>query len=108
MAINRYRLNSKVTVASGTFFPDDVNTGTLSTTPGVGAPANFGTGSYGPQGGAVATWGSGAGASGGSTTWLQGMELLLDPTGKLYTAIGAGNLTQITSADDVGHSGLSN
>ncbi len=106
MAINRYRLNSKITVTSGTFLPDDNNSGTASTAVGVGAPANFGTGSYGPAG--VGTWGSGAGAAGGSTTWLQGMELLLDPAGKLYTAIGAGNLTQITSADDVGHSGLSN
>lgn len=105
MAINRYRLNTKITLPAGTFTPD-VQTGTASTTPlGVGAPANFGTGSN-AQGANV--FGSGAGAAGGSTTWLQGMELLLDPTGKLYTAIGAGNLTQITSADDVGHSGLSN
>lgn len=104
MAINRYRLNSKVTLPAGAFTPDVVATGT-SVTPGAGAPANFGTGSN-AQGASV--YGSGAGAAGGSTTWLQGMELLLDPAGKLYTAIGSGNLTQITSADDVGHSGLSN
>jgi hypothetical protein len=105
MAINRYRLNSKVTLAAGTYAPD-VETGAASTTPlGVGSPANFGTGSYG-QG--VGKWGSGAGAAGGSTTWLAGMELLLDPAGSLYTAIGGSNLTQITSADNIGHSGLSN
>lgn len=106
MAINRYRLNSKITLPAGAFTPD-VQTGTASTTPlGVGAPANFGTGSFAQASG---KWGSGAGgAAGGSTTWLQGMELLLDPTGALYTAIGAGNLTQISTGDDVGHSGLSN
>lgn len=105
MAINRYRLTAKVTLPAGTYTPD-VQTGTASTTPlGVGSPANFGTGSYAQGAG---EWGSGAGPDGGSTTWLAGMELLLDPTKALYTAIGAGNLTQITSADDVGHSGLSN
>lgn len=106
MAINRYRLNSNVTLPAGTY-ASDVQTGSASTTPlGVGAPANFGTGSFAQGSG---KYGSGAGgAAGGSTTWLKGMELLLDPTGALYTAIGAGNLTQITSADDVGHAGLSN
>lgn len=105
MAINRYRLTSKVTLPAGTYAPD-VETGTASATPlGVGSPANFGTGSYGQGAG---LWGSGAGVDGGSTTWLAGMELLLDPTGKLYTAIGSGNLVQITSVDDVGHSGLAN
>lgn len=106
MAINRYRLTSKVTLPSGTFTPD-VQTGAASTTPlGVGSPANFGTGSFAQGSG---KWGSGAGgAAGGSTTWLAGMELLLDPAGALFTAIGSGNLVQITSADDVGHSGLSN
>jgi hypothetical protein len=106
MTINRYRLTSKVTLPSGTFLADDNSTGTASTAVGVGAPANFGTGSFAQGSG---KWGSGAGgAAGGSTTWLQGMELLLDPTGPLYTAIGAGNLVQITAVDDVGHSGLSN
>jgi hypothetical protein len=105
MAINRYRLTSKVTLPSGTFSHDDISSGTPSVTPGVGAPANFGTGSY-AQG--VGVYGSGAGTVAGSTTWLAGMELLLDPTGTLYTAIGAGNLVQITAVDDVGHSGLSN
>jgi hypothetical protein len=105
MAINRYRLNSKVTLAAGTYTPD-VQGGAASVTPlGVGAPGNFGTGSYAQ---AVGKWGSGAGSAGGSTVWLAGMELLLDPAGALFTAIGSGNLTQITSADDVGHSGLSN
>ena len=106
MAINRYRVNTKVTLAAGTWTPD-VQTGTASTTPlGVGSPANFGTGSF-TQG--ATKWGSGAGgAAGGSTTWLAGMELLLDPSGPLFTAIGSGNLTLVSSADDVGHSGLSN
>lgn len=104
MAINRYRLNTKVTLPAGAFTFDDVVGGSAGTVTGTGSPANFGTGSYAQGAG---NWGSGAGG-GGSTTWLQGMELLLDPTGKLYTAIGAGNLTQISTADDVGHSGLSN
>jgi hypothetical protein len=106
MAINRYRLTSKVTLPPGTF-TGDVQAGTASSTPlGIGSPANYGTGSY-AQG--ANEYGSGAGG-GGSTTWLAGMELLLDPTKPLYTAIGSGNLVLIpnTTVDDVGHSGLSN
>lgn len=105
MAINRYRLTSKVTLPAGSFTHDDLVGGTAGTVTGTGSPANFGTGSYAQGAG---EWGSGAGSAGGSTTWLAGMELLLDPAGALYTAIGAGNLVQISSADDVGHSGLSN
>ena len=105
MAINRYRLLTKITLPAGAFTADVITGASAGATTGIGAPGNFGTGSN-AQGASV--YGSGAGAAGGSTTWLQGMELLLDPAGKLYTANGAGNLTQITSADDVGHSGLSN
>jgi hypothetical protein len=94
MAINRYRLTQKVTLPSGSFTPD-VTT----------AAVNYGTGSY-AQG--ASEYGSGDGSVAGSTTWLKGMELMLDPTGALYTAIGGGNLVQITAVDDVGHSGLSN
>jgi len=100
VAINRYRLNSKVTLPAGSFTADVITGATAGTTTGIGAPGNFGTGSY--------AQGSGKWGSGGGATWLAGMELLLDPAGALYTAIGAGNLTQITTADDVGHSGLSN
>jgi len=102
MAINRYRLTANVTLPAGTFTGDDTTAGTRATTPGVGAPANFGTGSN--------AQGAGMYGSNGGGAWLKGMELLLDPTGAVYTAIGAGNLVQIasTTVDDVGHSGLSN
>lgn len=89
MAIGRYRLNTKVILTAGTASTP------VPGSPGTGGPDGFGNAST--TGGPL--W---------PTTYLQGMELLLDSAGALYAAIGAGNLTLITSADDVGHSGLSN
>jgi hypothetical protein len=43
------------------------------------------------------------------TTFLQGTAILLDPAGKLYAAIGAGNLRAwVQGQDDAGHAALAN
>lgn len=106
MALNRYVLTANVTLPSGTFTSDVIESGTPSGTPGVGAPGNFGTGSYAQS---ASHYGSGAGSVAGSTTWYAGQVIWADPSGALFTAIGSGNLRAFTDGTDSnGHWGTSN
>lgn len=101
MALNRYVLTATVTVPAGAFTADVITGGTPSTTTGAGAPADFGTGSWAQSAG---HYESGAGA-----TWYAGQVIWADPAGKLFTAIGAGNLRAFTDGTDAaGHAALSN
>lgn len=106
MALNRYVLTANVTLPSGTFAPDVIEGGTPSATTGAGSPANFGTGSYAQS---ASHYGSGAGSVAGSSAWYAGQVIWADPSGALYTAIGAGNLRAfIDGTDASGHFGTSN
>lgn len=93
MAINQYIVTTKVVLPAGAFTADDVNGGGAPAAgTGYGAPANFGTGSY--------AQGAGVYGSGGSLIFNQGQKIMLDPTGKLFTAIGSGNLRLVTAPGD--------
>lgn len=101
MALSRYVLTATVSVPAGAFTADVTTSGTPSTTTGVGAPANFGTGSWAQS---ASHYESGAGA-----TWYEGQLIWADSAGKLYAAIGSGNLRAFTDGTDaVGHAALSN
>jgi hypothetical protein len=85
MALSRYVLTSTVTVAAGTASADTLNDNGSATTPATGWSA---------------LW---------PTTFLAGQAILLDPSGKLYGAIGAGNLRAWADGiDNVGHQGTAN
>lgn len=92
MAINRYVLTSTVAIAAGT--PATVVAGE----PGTGGPAGYGN--------------AGTVTAGGESNWpagqslLKGMIIMLDPTGPLFTQIGAGNLQLVTPAQETGGTGL--
>jgi hypothetical protein len=91
MALGRYVLTATVTVPAGT--PATVTAGE----PGTGGAAGHGNASIS------------AGAALWPTTFIAGTPIVLDPTGALYTAIGAGNLrAYVQGSDDVGHAALSN
>ena len=89
MALSRYVLTATITVAAGTAAT------VVAGEPGTGAPA--GPGNAATTGGPL--W---------ATTYQQGQVIELDPTGALYSQIGAGNLRAFVDADTVGHQGLAN
>jgi hypothetical protein len=41
-------------------------------------------------------------------TYIKGTPIILDPTGPVYAAIGAGNLRAWSDAETVGHAELAN
>lgn len=90
MAINNYVLTATVNVPAGT--PATVVAGE----PGTGGPAG-----YGNTGMTAGTW-----AQPWATTFLQGQLIRLDTAGQLFTAIGAGNLRQVTPAQESGGVGI--
>jgi hypothetical protein len=92
MALNRYITTSTVTLTPGTF-----TAGVFST----GAATVFGTGGYASAAGNY--------GSGGTVTIPKGTVLMLDPAGAVFTAIGAGNLTAYSEAQETGgHYGTAN
>lgn len=90
MAINQYVLTANVTVPAGT--PD---------TPVAGEPM---TGGLSSESGTVdetpGTW-----AQPWATTFVKGQKIMLDPSGQLFTAIGSGNLRQISPVPGDGATG---
>jgi len=85
MAINRYVLTADVTVPAGTAAT------VVAGEPGTGGAAGFG----------------GAPTTGGpvwARTYKRGQLIDLDPAGSQFTAIGAGNLRQVTPAQETGGS----
>ena len=91
MALGRYVVTTTTTVPAGT--PATVVAGE----PGTGGAAGYGNASV--SAGAV-LW---------PQTFIAGTTIVLDPTGPLYAAIGAGNLrAYVQGQDDVGHAALSN
>jgi hypothetical protein len=84
MAVSRYVLVSNVTVAAGTATPDSLNGNGSASTPATGWSQ---------------LW---------PTQFLAGQAILLDPAGKLFTAIGAGNLRAWSDRESVGHQGTAN
>jgi hypothetical protein len=59
----------------------------------------------------IVTWSGAAGVWAGAVpvTYLKGQVIHLDPAGKLFAAIGAGNLrAYVQGQDDVGHAALAN
>ena len=85
MALNKYVLTANVTVAAGTVTGDTLNNNGSASTPAT---------TYAPL------W---------TTTFLAGTAIVLDPAGKLFTAIGASNLRAFTDGtDNVGHAALAN
>jgi hypothetical protein len=102
MALNQYVLTATVTLPSGAFTLG----GSDVIIDQAGAGGGFGTGSYAQS---ASHYGSGAGSVAGSTTWYRGQIIWADPAGALFTAIGSGNLQQITDgAGTVSHFGISN
>jgi len=90
MALNRYVLTAAVTVAAGT-----------AATVAAGEPGTAGAAGYGN----AATTGGQLWAQ----TFLPGQAIILDPSGPLYTAIGAGNLAAWTDGTSgAGHQALAN
>jgi hypothetical protein len=86
VALNKYTLNSTVTLPSG-----------AATASGNG----FGTVTYAQ---AAGEYGSAPGV-----TFLKGTVIELNPAGVLFTAIGAANLTAFRDGTDaVGHAALAN
>lgn len=83
MTVNRYVLTSTVAVAAGT--PSTPVAGE----PGTGGAAGFGNASTtaGPL------W---------PETFLVGQQIMLDPAGALYAAIGAGNLRALATGQETG------
>ena len=91
MALNRYVVTATTTVPAGT-----------AATPTAGEPATGGAAGFGN-----ASVSSGAGYF--PQTFIAGTTIVLDPTGALYAAIGAGNLrAYVQGQDDVGHAALAN
>ena len=84
MAVSRYVVTSSVTIAAGTATADTLNGNGSATTPATGWSA---------------LW---------PVTFLAGTAILLDSAGKLFTAIGGGNLRAYTDQDAVGHAALAN
>ncbi|MGH3300578.1 MAG: hypothetical protein ACRDOK_02650 [Streptosporangiaceae bacterium] len=87
MAINLYEVTAQTTIAAGT--PDTVVAGE----PMTGGLASM----AGTVGLTPGTW-----AQPWPVTFLKGQLIALDPSGQLYTAIGAGNLRQVTPAQETG------
>jgi hypothetical protein len=90
MAINQYVLTATVTVAAGT-----------PATAVAGEPM---TGGLASVAGTIAET-AGAWADPGPRTFLKGQKIMLDPAGSLFTAIGSGNLRQITPLPGDGATG---
>ena len=91
MALNKYVVTSTTTVPAGT--PSTVTAGE----PGTGGAAGYGNASVS------------AGVGYFPQTFLAGTTIVLDPTGPLYAAIGAGNLrAYVQGQDDVGHASPAN
>lgn len=86
MAINQYELTATVVVPAGA--PAVVVAGE----PGTAGPAG-----YGSEATAAGTYGDVR-----PVTYNKGQLIALDPTGQLYAAIGAGNLRQVTAAQESG------
>ena len=84
MAVNRYVLTSTVAVAAGTATADSLNGNGSMTTPATAW---------------TQLW---------PTTYYAGQAILLDSSGKLYAAVGAGNLRAYADTDAVGHAAISN
>jgi hypothetical protein len=84
MALNRYVLTSTVTVAAGAATADTLNGNGSATTPATGWSQ---------------LW---------PTTFLAGQAIDLDPAGKLYGAIEAGNLRAWADQEAVGHAATAN
>jgi hypothetical protein len=87
MAINQYVLTATVVVPPGT--PTTVVAGE----PGTGGASGFGNAS------------TSAGYDVKPVTFVKGQKIMLDPTGGLFTAIGGGNLRQITPLPGDGATG---
>ncbi len=87
MALSRFVLTNTVTVPAGT-----------SATPVAGEPATGGAAGYGNS--SISYF---------PQTFIAGTVIVLDPTGPVYAAIGAGNLRAYQQGqDDIGHAALSN
>jgi hypothetical protein len=85
MAVSRYVLTSTVTVAAGTASADALNGNGSASTPATGWSA---------------LW---------PTTFIAGTAIMLDPAGKLFAAIGVGNLrANVQGQDDRGGAALAN
>ena len=92
MALNKYVLTATVTIPAGT-----ITTPIVAGEPGTGGAAGFGNTS------------TSAGAGYFPQTITAGTAIVLDPTGPVFTAIGAGNLrAYVPGQDDVGHAATSN
>jgi hypothetical protein len=87
MAVNTYVVNTTTTIAAGTAAT------VVAGEPGTGGAAGFGNAA------------TSAGYDVKPLTFYRGQLIKLDPTGPLYTAIGAGNLTQVTRTAEAGTSG---
>jgi hypothetical protein len=86
VAVGRYITTSQVTLAPGTAALNVAAGTTTAWQPGTESFASA-AGNYG---------------SGGSVVIPKGTVLMLDPTGPVYTAIGAGNLTAFSEAQETG------
>lgn len=92
MALNRYVLTSTVVVPAGT-----ITTPIVAGEPGTGGASGHGNTS------------TSAGFGLWPQTFLAGTAVVLDPSGPLFTAIGAGNLrAYVQGQDDRGGAALSN
>jgi hypothetical protein len=86
MALQKYVLASTVTIPAGTATPVSGGLGTVSW--------------FGP---------AGAWAEGFPVTFTRGQVIMTDPAGRLYAAIGAGNLRAfVQGTDDRGGAALAN
>lgn len=90
MAINNYVLTATVTLAAGT-----------PATVVAGEPGTGGAAGYGNIGETAGTW-----AQPWATTFYEGQLIRLDTAGQLYAAITAGNLRQVTPAQESGGLGI--
>lgn len=87
MAINQYVLTTTVVVAAGT------TAAVVAGEPGTGGAAGFGNTAVS------------AGFDVRPETFVKGQKIMLDPTGALFTAIGSGNLRQISPLPGDGATG---
>lgn len=92
MPLNRYVLTSTVVVPAGT-----ITTPVVAGEPGSGGAAGYGNTS------------TSAGAGYFPQTFIAGTAIVLDLTGPLYAAIGAGNLMAFRDGTDaIGHAATAN
>jgi hypothetical protein len=88
MALARYKLTSTVTVPAGTA------AAVVAGEPGTGGAAGYGSALV-SAGIVPARWAAGF-------TFIKGIVIMLDPAGAVYAAIGGGNLTPFTGAQESG------